>query len=277
MGKVGVVGGGLLAGLVVLGALVPAEEDNDVDAVSLPPVASATTELSVPTSLLVEPPATSDVQVTAAPVTEVPITTTAPTTTTVPTTTAAPQLMVSSVIDGDTIEMTDGSKIRLIGIDTPEQGECGYDESADTLSLILYGQSVTLVPGARDDVDRYGRLLRYLDLADGTDVNLAMINSGQAIARYDSRDGYGRHTREDSYVAADASSPAFCSMPVATTPPAPLPFVATAPPPPVQQPSGNVFYKNCDAVRAAGAAPIYAGDPGFQSKFDRDNDGVGCE
>nr|WP_235436394.1 excalibur calcium-binding domain-containing protein [Arthrobacter sp. RIT-PI-e] len=37
------------------------------------------------------------------------------------------------------------------------------------------------------------------------------------------------------------------------------------------------YYQNCDAVRAAGAAPIYAGQPGFQPKFDRDGDGVGCE
>ena len=35
-----------------------------------------------------------------------------------------------------------------------------------------------------------------------------MINQGWAIARYDSRDGYGRHAREASYVAADAASPA---------------------------------------------------------------------
>ncbi|WP_287932418.1 DUF1524 domain-containing protein [Arthrobacter sp.] len=43
------------------------------------------------------------------------------------------------------------------------------------------------------------------------------------------------------------------------------------------QPPSNVFYQNCAAVRAAGAAPIRAGDPGFQSKFDRDGDGIGCE
>jgi uncharacterized membrane protein YgcG len=36
-------------------------------------------------------------------------------------------------------------------------------------------------------------------------------------------------------------------------------------------------YANCDAVRAAGAAPIHPGDPGFEPKFDRDGDGVGCE
>lgn len=40
---------------------------------------------------------------------------------------------------------------------------------------------------------------------------------------------------------------------------------------------GAVVYKNCAAVRAAGAAPILAGQPGFSSKLDRDGDGVGCD
>lgn len=52
-------------------------------------------------------------------------------------------------------------------------------------------------------------------------------------------------------------------------PPAPVP--APAPPP------ANVYYANCDAVRAANAAPIYPWSPGWQPKFDRNNDGVGCE
>jgi hypothetical protein len=38
-----------------------------------------------------------------------------------------------------------------------------------------------------------------------------------------------------------------------------------------------VTYANCTAVRAAGAAPIRQGQPGFSSKFDGDGDGVGCE
>ena len=36
-------------------------------------------------------------------------------------------------------------------------------------------------------------------------------------------------------------------------------------------------YANCTEVKAAGAAPIRAGEPGWQPEFDRDNDGVGCE
>lgn len=39
----------------------------------------------------------------------------------------------------------------------------------------------------------------------------------------------------------------------------------------------SVSYANCAAVRAAGAAPIYSGDPGYSKKLDRDGDGVACE
>ncbi|WP_312568739.1 excalibur calcium-binding domain-containing protein [Comamonas sp.] len=36
-------------------------------------------------------------------------------------------------------------------------------------------------------------------------------------------------------------------------------------------------FANCAAARAAGAAPVYRGDPGYGPHLDRDNDGVGCE
>ena len=41
--------------------------------------------------------------------------------------------------------------------------------------------------------------------------------------------------------------------------------------------SASVYYENCDAARAAGAAPVRVGDPGYSRKLDRDGDGVGCE
>ncbi|MFI2738664.1 excalibur calcium-binding domain-containing protein [Streptomyces sp. NPDC018711] len=40
---------------------------------------------------------------------------------------------------------------------------------------------------------------------------------------------------------------------------------------------GSAYYKNCDAVRAAGRAPIYAGQPGYRSGLDRDGDGKACD
>ena len=43
-------------------------------------------------------------------------------------------------------------------------------------------------------------------------------------------------------------------------------------------PSSEVaYYRNCDAARAAGAAPIYRGEPGYRPELDRDSDGIACE
>lgn len=41
--------------------------------------------------------------------------------------------------------------------------------------------------------------------------------------------------------------------------------------------SSDVYYKNCAAVRAAGKAPLFKGQPGYSAKLDRDGDGVACE
>ena len=68
--------------------------------------------------------------------------------------------------------------------------------------------------------------------------------------------------------------------PAAAPAPEPAPVVAPAPaaaPAPAPAAPSDVYYENCTAVKAAGAAPIHPGDPGWQSKFDRDKDGVGCE
>lgn len=76
------------------------------------------------------------------------------------------------------------------------------------------------------------------------------------------------------------------------TPPAPAQFVAPVAPPavvpkaPVVVPKAPVvvpkapaaaYYANCSAARAAGAAPVRAGQPGYGRHLDRDGDGVGCE
>lgn len=39
----------------------------------------------------------------------------------------------------------------------------------------------------------------------------------------------------------------------------------------------DVYYANCSEARAAGAAPIHRGEPGYASHLDRDGDGVGCD
>lgn len=68
--------------------------------------------------------------------------------------------------------------------------------------------------------------------------------------------------------------------PVKPEPPvAPAPRVAPTPVPETQagESSSAVYYKNCTAARAAGAAPIHKGEPGYRSALDRDGDGTACD
>nr|BFF11038.1 DUF1524 domain-containing protein [Microbacterium flavescens] len=74
-----------------------------------------------------------------------------------------------------------------------------------------------------------------------------------------------------------APAPAPAQPEPAPVAPAPAP-VQPAPAPVAPAPAPvEVHYKNCDAVRAAGAAPVYAGRPGYAKHLDRDNDGIGCD
>ena len=41
--------------------------------------------------------------------------------------------------------------------------------------------------------------------------------------------------------------------------------------------TGSAYYPNCASARAAGAAPIRAGEPGYSRRLDRDGDGIACE
>ncbi|MBT3582247.1 hypothetical protein HN777_01485 [Candidatus Woesearchaeota archaeon] len=88
--------------------------------------------------------------------------------------------VVSRVIDGDTIELEDGSKVRLLGINAPETGErCSLDATA-SLTELVFNQEVML-QSDKEDVDAYGRKLRYVWVNE-TFVNLKLVSQGHAIA-----------------------------------------------------------------------------------------------
>ncbi len=93
---------------------------------------------------------------------------------------------VGRVVDGDTIDLTNGQKVRLVQIDTPEvyfAPECyGHEASAVTKRLLPFGTLVELAAEpATDRVDQYGRLLRYVIRArDGLNINLRLVAVGAA-------------------------------------------------------------------------------------------------
>lgn len=97
---------------------------------------------------------------------------------------------IAEVVDGDTIKIyNDGATVtvRLIGINTPEvvdprkPVQCYGKEASSKLKELLKNKKVILESDlSQDDVDKYGRWLRYVFFEEGTSVNLWMIENGFA-------------------------------------------------------------------------------------------------
>ncbi|MEA5055809.1 MAG: thermonuclease family protein [Propionicimonas sp.] len=132
----------------------------------------------------------------------------APAPTITPTAPGTEAATFASVVDGDTLTTSAGT-VRLIGIDTPERGECGHDEASAAIGRLLsHGDPIALeLPAGQNDQDRHGRLLRYVTTEAGIDLGAMQLEAGNAIARYDSTDGYPAHPREAAYHAAQLAMP----------------------------------------------------------------------
>ncbi len=87
---------------------------------------------------------------------------------------------VRRVIDGHSFELTDGKRVRLIGIDAPEAGEACSIQSTQQLSSMIEGETIYL---ERDlsETDVNGRLLRYV-YVNNIFVNYQLVYSGYAYA-----------------------------------------------------------------------------------------------
>lgn len=85
---------------------------------------------------------------------------------------------VVKVLDGDTVDLSGGDRLRLMGVDTPERGEAFHDEAVEFLRKAALGKSTTLEYGS-ERRDKYGRLLGYL-FVDGKFVNEEILLNGLA-------------------------------------------------------------------------------------------------
>jgi micrococcal nuclease len=94
--------------------------------------------------------------------------------------TTSEKVLVTRVIDGDTIEIQGGDRVRYIGIDTPERGEPYYLEATAKNEDLVEGRRVRLEKDVSEK-DRYGRLLRYI-YVDDLFVNAEMVRLGYARA-----------------------------------------------------------------------------------------------
>jgi len=116
---------------------------------------------------------------------------------------ASPISGLARAVDGDSLEVR-GTRVRLFGIDAPEldqqctRGEKRWDcgaEAADQLSKLVMGRTVSCAPAG---LDQYERVLARCSVP-GTDVNLAMVQAGYAVA-------YRRYSTE--YVRAEEAAKA---------------------------------------------------------------------
>jgi micrococcal nuclease len=116
--------------------------------------------------------------------------------------------IVYRVIDGDTVELDGGERVRLIGIDTPEIRDHRPEVAAMALQAKVFLRGVAEGKKVRVEFDqrkkdKYGRTLAYLYLEDGTFINASMVKEGfsAALTKYpfkfmeDFR-GYERQARE---------------------------------------------------------------------------------
>ena len=198
---------------------------------------------------------------------------------------------VARVIDGDTIALADGRRVRLVQIDAPEVSgsECYAGEATNALAdLLPRGSRVRLEVDPRlDREDRYGRLLRYV-FSERTNVNVALVRRGAASVwfyggdrgRYAStllaaarsarsdRRGLWRAcsgTLLDPYAAIETSSaragPAYAAADGACDPSYRGACVSSPPP-------------DLDCAQVGGPVAVVGSDP---HRLDGDGDGVGCE
>ncbi|MDF1496549.1 MAG: thermonuclease family protein [Patescibacteria group bacterium] len=103
--------------------------------------------------------------------------------------------LVVSIADGDTLTAIMDSepgtevKVRFLGVNTPETVdprrpvECFGKEASEFTKSLLSNQRIKLEADPEaDEIDKYGRLLRNIYLADGTDVNAELVKQGYAYA-----------------------------------------------------------------------------------------------
>jgi len=90
---------------------------------------------------------------------------------------------VVRIVDGDTIEVSvvgGIEKVRLIGIDTPESGEPGFNEATEYVKARVLDKTVLLWQDVSDR-DRYDRLLAYVTYGNGSFLNYLLVKSGFAV------------------------------------------------------------------------------------------------
>ncbi|MBL0770024.1 thermonuclease family protein [Sphingopyxis sp. DHUNG17] len=189
------------------------------------------------------------------------------------------------VVDGDSLDFG-GIAVRIYGIDAPELAQgcersgqswpCGREAAAKLAELVARGS----VACEQRDYDDHGRVVSTCRVGS-TDLGEAMVNAGLAVAftqfstQYVGAEARARDARVGLW-AGSFQMPADYRAANPRKSDRPVERARAVTPQRSNAPSG-VYYRNCKDARAAGAAPIYRGQPGYRPEMDGDGDGIACE
>jgi micrococcal nuclease len=110
---------------------------------------------------------------------------------------------VAQVIDGDTVELSSGERIRYLLVDTPESTtdvECYGPEAAQFNADVVEGEEVSLSYD-QECTDDYGRVLAYVSIGD-REINSLLVERGFGCALYIPPNGADRRDEFESLQAA---------------------------------------------------------------------------
>jgi endonuclease YncB( thermonuclease family) len=89
----------------------------------------------------------------------------------------------TKVVDGDTIELDNGKKVRFVGVNTPERGVEGYITSKNFVQKLCLNKKVGLDIDDSKHTDKYGRTLAVV-IVDGRNLNEMLLKEGLAEIMY---------------------------------------------------------------------------------------------
>lgn len=180
---------------------------------------------------------------------------------------------VVKVTDGDTVQLSDGRKLRYIGVDTPETvdprrgiGCYGKQASEKNRELVL-GKEI-IIEKDISDTDKFGRLLRYV-YVDGIMINQLLISEGFGKAKsYPPDIKYQEQFREAEKLAREQRRGLWGEICVHE-------HITTEPP--NQNQHFSSCPKNCREAKAMGITNITSDHHCYRSKMDGDGDGIACQ
>ncbi|RAP51691.1 MAG: hypothetical protein BZ138_04600 [Methanosphaera sp. rholeuAM270] len=96
---------------------------------------------------------------------------------------AEEKAVCTNVVDGDTIYLSNGKKVRFVGVNTPEKGVTGYHASKEFVKKLCLNREVGINIDDRKYTDKYGRTLAVV-LVDGKNLNEMLLKEGLAEVMY---------------------------------------------------------------------------------------------